>query len=297
MSELSHQLEPAAPPAPPGPAARDSWRSRHRFAASLTRGAGLAGVVLVAMVCLAGLFAPLLTSWDPVRQVAGSQLLPPGAGHLFGTDQLSRDIAARVFHGARTSLLVAVIAVPAGTVLGILIGLLATTRPLADLITQRVFDVVLAFPALILGVLLALVAGPGTPTVITVIVVTEAPIVGRLIRSQVLRVRELPFVESARVIGAPGGWVLRRHVLPNSLEPVAVHVALAFSGAIFAESAMSFLGIGVRPPAPSLGGVIADSLLYIEIRPWFAVAPLAVVVALSVGFYLIAQALGKAGRD
>ena len=298
MSELSHQLQLTEEPSGPdlGLGARGHWRQRHRLLSSLTRSQGLAGVGMIGVIVLVGLLAPLLTPWDPVQQIPGSHLVPPGGDHLFGTDQLSRDIASRVFYGIRASLLVAVVAVPAGTLLGVLVGVVATWHPLSDLLTQRVFDLVLAFPALILGILLSVVAGPGMLTVIAVIVIAETPIVGRLVRSQVLRVRELSYVDTAQVMGAGGGWVLRRHVLPNVLEPIGVHVALAFSGAIFAESAMSFLGLGVRPPAPSLGGVIADSLLYLEVRPWFALAPLTVVVALSVGFYLIAQALGKASR-
>jgi peptide/nickel transport system permease protein len=298
VSELSHQLQPTGEPSGPGvaPGARVHWRRRHRLLSSLTRGQGLVGVGMIGLVVLAGLLAPLLTSWDPIQQIPGAHLLPPGGDHPFGTDQLNRDIASRVLFGIRASLLVAVVAVPLGTLLGVLVGVLSTWHPVSDLVTQRVFDLILAFPALILGILLSVLVGPGMLTVIAVIVVAETPIVGRLVRSQVLRVRELSYVETAQVMGAGGGWVLRRHVLPNVLEPIGVHVALAFSGAIFAESAMSFLGIGVRPPNPSLGGVIADSLLYLEVRPWFAVAPLGVVLALSVGFYLIAQALGEASR-
>ena len=122
-------------------------------------------------------------------------------------------------------------------------------------------------------------------------------IFGRMVRGQVLAVRELPYVESAQVIGAGPWWVLRTHVLPNALEPLGVQVALSMSVAVFVESAMSFVGIGVRPPEPSLGSIIADAVPNLDANPAFAIGPLAVVAALVLGFLLVAQALGRARRS
>lgn len=257
---------------------------------------GLAGLVLVGLVVLLGLLAPLLTPWDPIHQIPSAQLLAPSAQHPLGTDNLGRDLFARVLFGIRTSLLVCVISVPLGAVLGITLGILAPSFRVLDVVLQRVFDVALSFPALILAMLLALVLGPGLWTVVVVIVISETPVVGRLVRSQVVRVRALPYVESAEVIGAGRLWVMGRHILPNVLEPVVVHIPLAVSGAIFAESAMGFLGVGVRPPMPSLGAVISSSLLYLEIRPLFVLGPLLVILALSLGLYLISLALGRGRR-
>ena len=125
------------------------------------------------------------------------------------------------------------------------------------MVAQRLFDVVLAFPTLILGILLTAVMGPGLTTICVVIVAAEIPVFGRLIRSAVLTVREMPYVEASRVIGSGRLWVLRRHILPNVLEPVIVQIAISMSVAVFVEGAMSFLGIGVRPPDPSLGSLVA----------------------------------------
>lgn len=290
------QSGPDLPPRVADPTARSTWRRRHRTFDALTRGKGLVGVLLLAAVATLGIVGPWLTAWDPIEQLPGSQLLPPGDGHFLGTDALSRDIWSRTLTGIRTSLTVSLLAVPLAAIAGIIIGLLATAHGITDVITQRVFDIVLAFPALILGITLAAIIGPGLWTVVWVIAISEAPIFGRLVRSSVLKVRELPFVESAQVIGASNLWVLRRHILPNVLEPVAVQIALAMSVAVFVESSMSFIGVGVRPPTPSLGSVVADSLIYLSTNPWFAVGPLLVIAALTLGFLLVAQALGRSRR-
>ncbi|MET0316332.1 MAG: ABC transporter permease subunit, partial [Rhodococcus fascians] len=141
------------------------------------------------------------------------------------------------------------------------------------------------------------IIGPGAFTVGVVIVLAELPIFGRLIRTSVLKVREQPYVEAAEVIGAGKLFVLRTHVLPNSLEPIGVQVALSLSLAVFVESAMSFIGIGVRPPEPSLGSIISDSIPNLDINAAFAVGPLVVVALLVLGFLLIAQGIGRERRS
>lgn len=278
-------------PAQPGPP------RRRPVLRALTHGQGLVGVALLAVVLLAGLLAPWLAPFDPTAQIPGANLSGPGAEHWFGTDQVNRDVYSRVLHGIRINLEIIVIAVPIGAVVGSLAGLLSSLHPVADVIAQRVFDVVLAFPALILAIALAAIVGPGASTVILVIVAAEIPMFGRMVRGQVLAIRELPYVESAQVIGAGPWWVLRTHVLPNALEPLGVQVALSMSVAVFVESAMSFVGIGVRPPEPSLGSIIADAVPNLDANPAFAIGPLAVVAALVLGFLLVAQALGRARRS
>lgn len=269
---------------------------RTRWSA-LTRGQGLAGVLLVGVIAFAGIFAPLLAPFDPIEQISGANLLSPNADHWLGTDQVNRDVFSRVLYGIRIDLIIAFVAVPIGAVVGGAIGLISTLHPAADTTAQRVFDVVLAFPALILAITLAAIIGPGAFTVGVVIVLSEVPIFGRLVRTSVLKVREQPFVEAAEVIGAGRLFVLRTHILPNSLEPLGVQVALSLSLAVFVESAMSFIGIGVRPPAPSLGSIIAESIPNLDINPAFAVGPLVVVAALVLGFLLIAQGIGEERRS
>src|SRR5690606_3666625 len=143
-----------------------------------------------------------LTSYDPLTQIPGANLLGPGAEHWLGTDHLNRDVAARVLAGIRIDLLIVLIAVPIGAVIGSVVGLLATVNPWADVAVQRAFDLILAFPALIFAIALAAITGPGWHAVVIVIVATEIPLFGRQIRTAVLAVREQPFVEASEVIGA-----------------------------------------------------------------------------------------------
>lgn len=277
------------------PTTASTERSRPLVRA-LTRGQGLAGVVLVAAIALAGIAAPLLTRYGPTEQIPLANLLGPSATHWFGTDEVNRDVFTRTLYGIRINLVIAFVAVPLGATLGALAGLLATVHPAVDAAAQRVFDVILAFPLIILAITLVAITGAGVVPIVTVIVLAEIPIFGRLIRTSVLKVRELDYVEAAEVIGAGRWWVLRTHVLPNALEPLGVQLALSLSLAVFAESAMSFIGIGVRPPAPSLGSILAGAVPNLDANPAYALGPLAVVSGLVLGFLLIAQALGRARR-
>jgi peptide/nickel transport system permease protein len=274
-------------------------RLRQRPAvAALSGGQGLLGAVLLLLIVGAGLLAPILATADPLAQPPGGSLLRMSTAHPLGTDELSRDIYSRMLYGIRTTLEIILIAVPVAAAVGALVGLLASAWLVADRITQRLFDVILAFPAIILGLTLAAVLGPGSRTVIVVIIASEVPLFGRLIRTQILRVRDSPFVEAAEVFGASRGWILRKHILPNSIEPLGVQLALSLSLAVFLESAMSFIGIGVQPPEPSLGSILSDSMrnYYLIWNPLFALGPLLVVVGLVLGFLLVAQALGQARR-
>lgn len=263
---------------------------------ALWRGQGLAGLILVGVIVLTGLFAGVLSRHDPVTQITGANLLGPTAEHWLGTDELNRDVFARVLHGLRLDLVIVFVAVPLAAVLGSAIGLLAGLHQVADTVAQRVFDVVLAFPALILAIALAAITGPGAHAVIIVIVAAETPVFGRQIRTAILRVREQAFVEAAEVIGAGTWWTLRKHVLPNVLEPLGVQLALSMSIAVAVDGAMSFIGLGVRPPQPSLGSVVAESVSNMDANPAMVVGPLVVVAGLTLGFLLIAQGLGRARR-
>jgi len=271
---------------------------RHpRPGAALLHGRGLVGLLLVGTVFLLGLLAPVIAPFHPNEQLPHANLLSASSAHWFGTDDVNRDVLSRVLHGIRVDVLVVFVAVPLGALIGCLFALVSTINGVSDVLTQRFFDVVLAFPAIILAIGLAAVTGPGIGPVLAVIVLVEIPVFGRLLRTSILRVRELPFTEAATVMGAGQWWVLRRHLIPNSAEPLLVQLALSMTVAVFLESAMSFIGIGVRPPSPSLGSIIADSVANLDANPWFAVGPLIVVAALVLGFQLIAQALASARRS
>lgn len=264
--------------------------------AALVRGRGLVGVVLVTLVALAGLLAPWLAPYAPDAQIPGATLLAPSSEHLLGTDSVGRDILSRTLHGIRIDLLVIFVAVPVGAVIGSLLGLVSTRYTWLDTVIQRGFDLVLAFPTIVLAIALTMVVGPGVLTIGIVIVLAEIPVFGRLMRTSVLTVQQAPYVEAARTIGASEGWILRRHVLPNSLEPLTVQLALAMSVGVFIEGAMSFLGLGVIPPAPSLGSLIKEGTQNAYHAPTFVLGPLAVVVVLVLGLLLVSQALAAQSR-
>ncbi len=278
-----------------GPASAEEPGRRGRWRA-LLRGRGLVGLILLGLLVLTGLLAPWLAPYPPNEQIPGANLLRPSAAHLLGTDHVNRDVFSRTLYGIRTDLVIVFVAVPIGAVLGTLAALLGTVVGFVDVALQRAFDVVLAFPTLIFAIGLTAVIGPGAVTVIIVIAVLETPIFARLLRSSILKVRSLPYVETAEAIGAGRGWVLGRHILPNAAEPLGVQLALSLSLAVFVESAMSFLGIGVRPPQPSLGSLIADGIDYVDSNLGFVLGPLVVVVILVLSLQLIAQGLGAARR-
>jgi len=291
--DLGEPLSPLPEGPPPGELGPTQRRG---LTYGLRHGRGLVGLVLVGIVVALGVLAPLLAPYSPTEQIKDANLIGPGSAHWLGTDEVNRDVLSRTLYGIRADLVVVFAAVPLGAVLGVLIGLVTSWWQITDVIAQRIFDVLLAFPALILGILLSAFLGPGLSTVGVVIVAIELPVFGRLVRTSLRTVREMPFVEASQVVGASPWWVLRRHVLPNSLEPLTVQLAVSMSVAVFIEGAMSFLGLGVRPPQPSLGSLIKDGVRLMYDAPFFAVGPLALVVALVLGLLLISQSLSEARR-
>lgn len=286
---MSTTIVTTAPIAPVGADRDSAW-------SALGRGRGLAGLILVGIVVLAGVLAPWLAPFAPDQQIPGTTLQPPGGEHLLGTDSVGRDVLSRTLYGIRIDLLVVFLAVPVGAALGSLLGLAATRYYWLDTLVQRAFDLILAFPTIVLAIALAMVIGPGVWTIATVIVLAEIPVFGRLMRTSVLTVRQAPYVEAARSVGADEGWIMRRHILPNCLEPLTVQLALAMSVGVFIEGAMSFLGLGITPPTPSLGSLIKEGTQNAYHSPLFVVGPLVVVVVLVLGLLLISQALAARSR-
>ncbi|GAB7185507.1 ABC transporter permease [Kitasatospora sp. Ki12] len=278
---------------PPEP--RTDRTDRNRYLSALRTWRGLTGLALVGAAALAGLLAPLLTGTDPNAQSALA-LAGPSAEHPFGTDDLGRDLFSRVLHGIGTDLALIVTAVPVGALLGCSAALLAATSRWADLAVQRAFDLLLAFPGLILALAVTAVLGPGRWPVVIVIALAEVPGFGRQLRAGILVQREREYALAARVGGASRARVLLRHVVPNAVDPLIVQTAVALSLGVFIEGAMSFLGLGVRPPEPTLGSILSQSVAYLATDPTFAAAPLAATTALVLGFTLIAEALNRGIR-
>jgi peptide/nickel transport system permease protein len=247
----------------------------------------------VALVILGiGVLAPLIAPYSPDAQTSNA-FQPPSAAHWFGTDEYGRDLLSRVMYGIRQDLLVGVIAVPAGAVCGTVLGLVSTNWRWLDTVVQRFFDVTLAFTSLVMGVTVAAILGPGLPAVLLTVSLVNVPLFGRLTRNAVKSLQTRDYVTAARIVGVKPVRVLFRHVLPNALDSLIVQAALSLSLAVFIEGAMSFVGIGVRPPEPSLGSLLRTSITFLSRSPMYAIAPMVVVTALVLAFNLIGDGLNK----
>lgn len=250
--------------------------------------------MLLAALALVALFAPLLAPFDPTAQVAGARLAPgiEGWPHLLGTDRFGRDVLSRLLHGARVSLGVAGASVLLSTCLGTAVGVTAGYRGgVPDAAAMRVVDLFLSFPRIVLLVVAAAVLSPSLWTVVILLGLTGWMGTARLVRGEVLSVREREYVLAARAVGCRTPRLLYRHVLPAAMPPVLVASALAAADAVLAEAALSFLGLGVQPPIPSWGGMIADGRVA-PLRSWWLIVFPGVAIALSVlAFNLSAEAL------
>lgn len=272
--------------------------SRHgRLRSALSTPSGRVGAGVVAVIVLVGVLAPLLAPHDPLFQQSGASLLRPSAGHLLGTDEVGRDVLSRVLYGLRQDIVVAIVAVPIGQAIGVTVGLLASLHRSADVVVQRVLDVLIAFPYLILGAALAAFLGPGFRTVLVVIIVGSIPMTARLTRTAVLSQRERDYVRGAQVIGVGPVGVLFSHILPNALEALVVNFFLSAASAMFVEGGLSLLGFGIRPPSPSLGSMIETGLPYIGEQKWYVLTPILVLTTLVIGLNMLAGALNRAIRQ
>jgi peptide/nickel transport system permease protein len=254
------------------------------------------GLLFVALVVLAALFAPWLAPHNPITgDLKDAYLVKPGARFLLGTDTQGRDILSRVLYGARLSLSVGVISQSVAVTLGVLLGLVAGYYGRwVDALVMRLADITLAFPTLLLLIAVAAAVKPSLPVVFVVIGVVGWAGMARLVRSQVLVLRRSEFVLAARALGARDRRVLLRHLLPNVRTQVIIAATLGIAGAIMAEAALSFVGLGAQPPTPSWGAMVADGRDLLRVAPWISFAPgLAIGIAV-LGFNLVGDALREA---
>jgi peptide/nickel transport system permease protein len=272
--------------------AQPPWRQFVRRLAD-SRLAAVGGVI-VALVVLAGLGAGALAPYSPTQQDIRNILRPPAAGHLLGTDELGRDTLTRVLYGAQASLEVGIIAVGISLLVGSALGLLAGyLRGVADASIMRVMDGLLALPTLVLALAITAMLGPSLNNAMLAIGVTGIPVFARLVRGQVLSLRELDYVQAARSLGAGNARIMLGHILPNVLGPIVVQASLAMPTAILAEAGLSFLGLGIQPPTPSWGAMLNTAKGYLQQDAWLAVAPGTAIFVTVLGFNF----LGDAVRD
>ena len=253
---------------------------------------GRFGAVLVFLVVFAGLLAPALTPYNPNTIDMDHALEAPSISHVFGTDMFGRDVATRAMYGARFSLEVGVvsrvIALFIGTVLGLLAGYYGRRT---ERWVMRLADITLAYPGLLLLIAVMAAVGPSKLSLFVSIGVVGWAGVARLVRAQVLTVKEREYILAIRSIGASDGIVIVRHVLPNVLTPIIVIFSMGLGASIMAESSLSFLGLGAQPPTASWGSMIASGIDYLRVAPWLSLAPGIVVTLTVLGFNLLGDAL------
>ncbi len=286
-------LQAHAQPRRPPRAARGGLTQARRFLRSSL--VGTLSIVFLAGLIGVALFTEQLAPYDPLEADYASLGAPPSAAHPLGTDTLGRDVLSRVIHGARVTLLVALTSVVLGDGLGFLWGLVSGyVGGRFDAISQRLLEVFMSFPTLILAMLLLIGLGSGLQTVIIAIAVTRVPLATRVIRAVVLSIKELAYVEAAQSLGARPWRVIARHVAPQCVGPLLVIASFNLGSAVFAEAALSFLGVGVPPPTPTwgsmLGGVLADAFK----PPWWLVIFPGLAITATI---MAANLLGDALRD
>ena len=253
---------------------------------------GLFGLVAVILIVLSAIFADWLAPFDPTRIMAGPRLAPPSLDHLLGTDQLGRDVFSRVLVGGQIALQVALASISAALTLGLALGLIAGYGPRwLDNIIMLVFDTVRSFPVVIFGLATVTVIGPSLTTIIFIVVVTFIPTFGRVARTQTLAIRNNEFILAEQAMGASTARILANHVLPNIIGPLLILASMDIPVVITIEAGLSFLGVGVPPPAPSWGSILSDGFSYIRNTPWPVIAGGIPLILSTLAFTFLGEAL------
>lgn len=253
--------------------------------------AGLGGV-LVAGFLMVGLLAPWVVPLDPFVQDLSTALHPPSPSHWFGTDELGRDLLSRVILAARVDLTVVALGIGSAILLATPLGLIAGYfRGLADRLVTAASDLMLTFPSLVLAIVLVSLLGSGISSVVIAVALTTAPPLYRLIRSLVLQIASLDYVEAARALGATHFRIITRHIFPNLLGRTVVYTTLLGSHAILSVTALGFLGLGVQPPTPEWGNMLVSARTYLGTAPWLTVFPGLMIILFILGLNLFGDAL------
>lgn len=238
-------------------------------------------MAILALLAAAAASASILAAAAPTDMVAGSELLPPSPAHPFGTDEFGRDLWSRTLHGLRLSLVVGFASTLAGGGAGLIVGAAAGYHGGAlDSVAMRVVDGLLAIPAILLGISVVAALGPGVQNVTVTLAIVQFPVFARLVRGAILAEKHEEYVLAARAVGARPLGILVRHVLRNSAAPIVVQAALAVGFSVLVEASLSFLGLGIRPPEPSLGSILDASRGVMRHAPWYPLLPGAVLVLL-----------------
>ncbi len=262
-----------------------SIAARHRLAAG--------GFLLLMLFCAAALLAPWLTHQDPTHLNLTARLLPPSSAHWFGTDELGRDVLARTLYGARVSLTVAIAVVGLSLAVGVTLGALAGFYGglLDNAINLYLSNAFLALPGILLAIAFVAFLGPSLINLILALALAGWVNYGRLVRAQVMAVKQREFVQAARSLGASDLRLLLRHILPNTLQPLLVQTAVGLAAAVLAEATLSFLGLGVQPPTPTWGAMLNDARSHLFESPYLVFFPAMALALCVLSFNLIGDGL------
>jgi ABC-type dipeptide/oligopeptide/nickel transport system permease subunit len=272
-------------------ASESPWRRSLRVLARNRM--AMAGAAIIAIWAIVAIAAPIIAPYDALAQKIQDRLAPPSAGHLFGTDELGRDVFSRVVYGAQISLPVGLLVVLFAMLLGALVGALAGyIGGVFDLLIMRLADITLAFPSIVLALAIASVLGPSLKNAVIAMILVWWPEYSRLMRGQVLSVRNNEYVVAARVLGAPDRRILLRHIIPNTLAPIIVKASLDAGSAILTIAALSFIGLGAVPPTPEWGAMISMGRFKFY-QWWLTTFPGLAVLSVVLGFNF----LGDGVRD
>jgi peptide/nickel transport system permease protein len=303
MSELTRSQPPVVPQPDPQPQHmpveavedkvispwKDAWRSFKKNKIALV------GLSIVSFFIVIAILADVLAPYSYSNVELKDKHIAPSAEHWFGTDELGRDIFSRILHGARISLWVGFFSVAGSVIVGSLLGIVAGYYgKWVDGIISRIFDILLAFPSILLAIAVVSVLGPSLKNALIAIAIINVPTFGRLLRSRVLSVKEEEYITAARAIGMSDFRILVHHILPNSLAPIIVQGTLAIATAIIEAAALGFLGMGAQPPTPEWGKMLADSKDFIIQAPWTVLFPGLAIMLTVLGFNLMGDGLRDA---
>ncbi|MER7243370.1 ABC transporter permease [Kribbella sp. NPDC000426] len=253
---------------------------------------GVAGAVILAVLVLTAALAPVIFPHGYDQQSADSLQGASGA-HPFGTDELGRDLLVRTVYGLRTDFSIILVAVPLSMIAGTALGLVGALSRVAGAVVQRILDIILGFPGVVLGVCVVLIMGPGWAALVVSIAVGGLPFFGRQARAALLEQSGREYVVAARTLGVSKSAVLWRHILPNAVDPILVGGAIFVVVAVFIEAGLSIIGLGIQPPAPSLGSLLNVGIRFVEQSPLYILGPSIVLILLSMSFSLLADALNE----
>lgn len=268
---------------------REAWRGFKKSKVAVV------GAFIVLFFILLAIFGPYLAKEGINDQVMADRLQPPSAEYWLGTDDFGRDILSRIIHGARISLWVGFSSVIGSVVIGSILGIVAGYYGRwVDTIISRIFDIMLAFPSILLAIAIVAVLGPSLQNALIAIAIINVPNFGRLIRSKVLSIKEDEYITAAKAIGMKDVRILFSHILPNSMAPVIVQGTLAIATAILEAAALGFLGLGAQAPMPEWGKMLADSKNYLQSAPWTMIFPGLAIMLTVLGFNLMGDGLRDA---